>query len=370
MSMTRRTFSLGALASGLFIGKRAFAHPNNNSDNESALSDVTKSGHKDQSNPMNNVKNLVFRGGGPLAFSYIGAMEVLDKKGLLTGIERTTGASAGALFATLVALNLTPEEMRDFMFSIKNPTMNLLTDLKIPENLHEHYGMLSTDYIIKPLEQLLEQKTGNKDITFSQLQAIGGFKKLYVVATDLSTTSSITFSHENPKLDISISKAVSASNALPIAYMSVDLEIKGKSHILVDGGVMRNFPIEEFDLKEHCAKGAIERADAPGKFINPATMGFFSDSTDPTQRQPLDERSYTEINGIFSFIKSIPPAMFEVQTNMLLNNEPDVHRSVFIANPTYVQDDGYEQTQEVKDQMVENGRVSTIKYFEALQHQA
>lgn len=316
---------------------------------------------------MNKIKNLVFRGGGPLAFSYIGAMEVLQEKELLSSVERTTGASAGALFATLVALNLTPAQIRDFMFSIENPPMGLLTILKIPVNLYRHYGMLDTRYITKPLEKLLLEKTGNKDITFSQLRNMGKFKELYVVATDLSTSSSLTFSHENSELDIAIVKAVSASNSLPVAYKSVDLEIKGKNHVLVDGGVMRNYPIDVFDLPVFCDEQAAEKPKRPGLRVNPLTLGFFSDTSNPKTHQPIDKRPFSEIDNLRSFIKSIPTAMFAVQGNMLVDNEADSKRTVFIENPSYDATKGYEQTPEVKEQMVKNGRARTLDYLSARQ---
>lgn len=364
MGMTRRTFSLAALASGSFIGKRGIA-----GSEKDPTADGTQSGAKEKPVSVKDVKNLVFRGGGPLALSYVGAMEVLQEKGLLAGVERTTGSSAGALFATLAALNLTPKEMREFMFSIKNPPMDWHSEIKIPKNLLNHYGMLSTDYIIEPLEKLLEEKTGNKRITFTQLQQMGKFKQLYVVATDLSTSSSLTFSHENKELDIPIAKAVSASNALPLAYKSVNLNIKGRNHVLVDGGIMRNYPIEEFDLPVYCDKHAAEKPGRPGKRVNPSTLGFFSDSSNPTTPPDIDERPYHGIDGLFSFLKIIPTSMFAVQGNMLIDNQADAKRTVFIENPSYDQSKGYEQTPEVKEQMVANGRAGTLDYLKLEQHQ-
>lgn len=363
MGITRRTFSLSALLSGLFIGSRASATPAKDPGSDNAETPA-----QEKSRPSKDIKNLVFRGGGPLALSYIGAIEVLQEKGLLASVERTTGSSAGALMATLVALNLTPAQVREFMFGIKNPSMDLLTDLKIPENLFNHYGMLDTSYIIDPLEELLEEKTGNKTTTFTELQQMGGFKKLYVVATDLSTSSSLTFSHENNELDIPIAKAVSASNALPLAYKSVNLNIKGKNHTLVDGGVMSNYPIEVFDLPLYCSKHAAEKPGRPGKRVNPSTLGFFSDTSNPTTSPDVDERPYHEISGLFSFLKSVPVSMFAVQGKMLIDNQADAMRTVFIENPSYAQANGYEQTPEVKEQMVQNGRASTLDYLKARQH--
>ena len=50
-------------------------------------------------------KNLVFEGGGVKGIAYVGAMEILEKRGILQNIERVGGTSAGAINAVLLALN-------------------------------------------------------------------------------------------------------------------------------------------------------------------------------------------------------------------------------------------------------------------------
>ena len=49
-------------------------------------------------------RNLVFEGGGVKGIAYIGAMQVLEEKGILTSVQRVGGTSAGAINATLLAL--------------------------------------------------------------------------------------------------------------------------------------------------------------------------------------------------------------------------------------------------------------------------
>ena len=55
-------------------------------------------------------KNLVFEGGGVKGIAYVGALEVLDKEGILKNIKRVAGTSAGAMVAVLVGLNYTATE--------------------------------------------------------------------------------------------------------------------------------------------------------------------------------------------------------------------------------------------------------------------
>ncbi len=47
-----------------------------------------------------NFRNLVFEGGGVNGIAYLGALEVLEERGILTDIERIGGTSAGACWIT------------------------------------------------------------------------------------------------------------------------------------------------------------------------------------------------------------------------------------------------------------------------------
>ena len=60
-------------------------------------------------------KNLVFEGGGVKGIAYVGAMEVLDREGILNNIERVAGTSAGAMVAVLVGLKYSAEEVKDVL---------------------------------------------------------------------------------------------------------------------------------------------------------------------------------------------------------------------------------------------------------------
>ena len=63
-------------------------------------------------------KNLVFEGGGVKGIAYVGALEVLDKEGILKDIKRVAGTSAGALVAVLIGLGYSAKELKDILWSI------------------------------------------------------------------------------------------------------------------------------------------------------------------------------------------------------------------------------------------------------------
>ena len=60
-------------------------------------------------------RNLVFEGGGVKGIAYCGALGILDKRDILSKIHRVGGDSAGAINASLLALEYTVGEVRDIL---------------------------------------------------------------------------------------------------------------------------------------------------------------------------------------------------------------------------------------------------------------
>ena len=60
------------------------------------------------------IKNVVFKGGGPKGIAYVGALKEFGEF-RLQGLERTGGASAGAISATLVCLRYTPDQIEHLL---------------------------------------------------------------------------------------------------------------------------------------------------------------------------------------------------------------------------------------------------------------
>ena len=60
-------------------------------------------------------RNLVFEGGGVKGIAYVGALEILQKEGILPQIQRVGGTSAGAINATLFALGYSNQETRTIL---------------------------------------------------------------------------------------------------------------------------------------------------------------------------------------------------------------------------------------------------------------
>ena len=61
---------------------------------------------------MSEIENLVFEGGGVRGIAFTGAIQCLEEKGILKNVKRFAGSSAGALAATMLALNYNASEFK------------------------------------------------------------------------------------------------------------------------------------------------------------------------------------------------------------------------------------------------------------------
>lgn len=59
------------------------------------------------------IRNLVFEGGGVKGIAYGGALKVMEEKGILDGLQRVAGTSAGAITATLLAVGYLADAVGD-----------------------------------------------------------------------------------------------------------------------------------------------------------------------------------------------------------------------------------------------------------------
>lgn len=263
----------------------------------------------------NVIKNLVFEGGGMKGLAYSGALEVLDSAGLLKSIERVGGTSAGAIQATLFAIGYTPKEMTE---AIKNIPFQKLNDgfaLTAICRLKNNFGLFKGKKFYNWLDELIELKTGNANITFQQLQdqkKDKNYKDLYITGTDLMNRKLIVFSHENfPDMQIKVAMRISFS--IPLYYEPIYINDKGSlvyrnakdaNHLMVDGGLLANYPIELFDSSKYLNPNEVNRV-----VKNSETLGLLLDkpafSNYATIQIPL------EINNLKQYMKAVYQTVFD-----------------------------------------------------------
>ena len=148
--------------------------------------------------PRYPFNNLIFEGGGVKGIAYVGAMSVLEQKGITGTIKRAGGTSAGAINALLFALNYTNDEVKDILWSLNFNNFEDGTWGYIPDTIRliRKFGWYKGDFFRKWIAGLIARKTGNPESTFDDLYALKakqGFRDIYMIGTNLSTHFSDLF---------------------------------------------------------------------------------------------------------------------------------------------------------------------------------
>jgi NTE family protein len=191
----------------------------------------------------------VFSGGGVKGLALIGALSAIEKKGL--SFRRVAGTSAGSIIAAFVAAGYKSDEIYQMMTEVD--LANFLdarkTVLFAPIAkwflLYWRLGL----YKGVALEKWLEEKLAAKGVrTFAHLTP----NSLRVIASDLTNGQLVVLPNDLPKYGIqietfSVAKAIRMSCSLPYFFEPVKLRTKDGIDVMVDGGVLSNFPMWLFD---------------------------------------------------------------------------------------------------------------------------
>ncbi|MFD2161295.1 patatin-like phospholipase family protein [Paradesertivirga mongoliensis] len=222
-------------------------------------------------------KNLVFEGAGIRGIAYAGILEEFEKASLLDDIEKVGGTSAGAIIALPLALGYSAAEINNLIYTTD---FNKFNDGRFIffggiHRMKKHYGWYRGDEFSDWLGRLIARKTGNAEITFSELHT-QGYKDLYITATCLNKQKLLIFSHETYP-NMKVKDAVRVSMSIPLYFQAVFIDSSGAVikkpgkrtdlDVVVDGGIIGNFPIQMFD-----------HTDAAGRVPNPETIGIRIDS--------------------------------------------------------------------------------------------
>ncbi|MDQ0269410.1 patatin-like phospholipase family protein [Cytobacillus purgationiresistens] len=198
----------------------------------------------------------VFSGGGIKGFALIGAYEEIEKQGFR--FKRVAGTSAGSLIAALIAADYSSEEITRMMdeLDLKKflDSRKTFIPLAVAKWLFLYWSLGL--YKGNELEKWIEDKLAARGIrTFADIPP----QSLRIVASDLTNGRLVILPDDLPNYQIdpgtfSVAKAVRMSCSLPYFFEPVKLHGPGHTtSIIVDGGVLSNFPMWLFD-KENVKK--------------------------------------------------------------------------------------------------------------------
>ncbi len=240
---------------------------------------------------------LTLSGGGVKGLAHIGILKAIDSAGLK--VDYITGTSMGGILGALYAVGYSGNEIEqivskidwDQLFSNQIP----LQVLSMEEKIQYSRFAIELPYINNKIKLQTGVIKGQElNLKFSELffhvHNIRNFNQFYIpfkcMATDLETGDLVVLDTGN------ITTALSATMAIPSIFSAVTIGDKR----LVDGGVVRNFPVK--NVKEMGADIVIGSNVSVGlsskdKIINPIDvilqMAFFKEASDFKEELPLTD---------------------------------------------------------------------------------
>jgi len=216
-----------------------------------------------------NFKNIVLEGGGVKGIAYGGAIQFLQKKGILNHLENVAGTSAGALAATMLAIGANGDQMTNMLLNETDFesymdkrlglfTVTLLTSHSLfeGEELEKDIKKKIKQVMTESLKHLKKEDYQSlipglsnieETLSFQHLANLHKlaphiFKNLSVIGTNVTLKRPQVFSAKTSP-DFPIWKATRISMGLPLFFPPVWVD----GCYYIDGGVAYNYPIDLFD---------------------------------------------------------------------------------------------------------------------------
>jgi NTE family protein len=328
---------------------------------------------------MSQFRNLVFEGGGVKGIAYVGALEVLEQKGILRDVKRIGGTSAGAINAVLLGCGYSNKEQLNIMSGLD---FNNFLDsswgvMRDTARLINEFGWYKGDFFYEWIGGLIKKKLGRAELSFAEFEKLTG-RALYLVGTNLSTGFGEIFSHEHTPA-MRMVDAVRISMSIPLFFAAIR---NARRDVYVDGGLLNNYPIKLFDREKYISEDdrpkAARRTDYYGKenkaflkgeykerspyVYNCQTLGFRLDSKrEIAAFRYGDVPAVNRIDDFFDYTKALLRAVFNVQEMAHLHSD-DWQRTIYI-DTLGISTTDFGITKKKRDGLIESGRKCTESYF-------
>lgn len=256
--------------------------------------------------------NAVFEGGGIRGIGHIGAISYLESIGYEW--NNVAGTSAGAIIAGFIAAGYNSKEIKkmlsevNFLKFMDKSTVQRLPVFGKTLGFVKEKGIYSGEYAENWIEDILKAKGV---ITFGDL-AINGKSNLKIIAADITKKRTLILPEDLrmygvEPLTFPIARAIRMSISIPLYFKPIEFHHKDGISLIVDGGIVCNFPIEVFDTNKV--------PDIP-------TFGFRFDAVDETN-------SANGKTDILSFICDIGATM-ACETNTSYTVPKNIDRTIVI----------------------------------------
>ena len=317
---------------------------------------------------VHTYKNIIFEGAGIRGIAYAGVLEEFEKAKLLENITKVGGTSAGSIIALTLSLGYNAQEINQLIYKTN---FNKFNDGRFffiggIHRMNKNYGWYRGAKFSAWLEDLIDKKTGNSEITFSEFHD-KGYRDLYITATCLNKQKLLIFSYETYP-DMKIKDAVRISMSIPLYFEAVFIDSAGTVipkpgnrtdvDVVVDGGIIGNFPIQIFDSILSTALNPITR------IANPETIGIRIDSdTQIKYDNSSKELAPIQINDLSHYMEAFYSMVLEnLNRNQLTPN--DWKRSISVSSAN-IGPRVKKLSPSQKESLINSGRKSALQFLKA-----
>jgi NTE family protein len=312
----------------------------------------------DRERRYENYCDLVCEGGGVKGIGLAGAYSVLEERGFQP--QNVAGTSAGAITAALIAAGFPAARLKEIVFGLdflafrdrgwedKIPFRRAISILK-------DLGIYEGEYFETWMRGLLAEKGVR---TFADLETDDYGEdpryrfRLQVIVSDVTAHRLLVLPRDAALLgleprDLDVARAVRMSMSIPIFFEPVCQENKktGQEHIIVDGGMLSNFPVWLFDCEGD------DEPDWP-------TFGLLlvepSPKTPIGERLPTPERAPRGIGGLIKYVRAMASTMMEAHDRMYVE-KAEFARTIPIPTKG-VGTTEFEITDKRKEELYQSGR--------------
>ena len=276
-----------------------------------------------------NLVDLVFEGGGVKGIGLGGAFAALEENGFKP--SNVAGTSAGAITAALVAAGYSAAELKEIVFHMPFPAfkdtggMARIPFFGGPLNVLADLGIYEGKYFHTWISELLAKKNVTKfgDLLNPESTGPADRHRLRVIASDVTHRRMLILPTDAPHLgiepdDMLVADAVRMSMSIPIFFEPVEIKDASGQHMIVDGGMLSNFPVWLFDAPA-------------GKRPRWPTFGMML--LEPEPRKAIGHRLENEDDpevrhgSLIDFAKSLAQTMMAAHDRMYLDEARTPARS-------------------------------------------
>jgi NTE family protein len=265
--------------------------------------------------------DLVCEGGGVKGIGLAGAFAALEQRGFRP--KSVAGTSAGAITAALIGAGYTSAELDDILLKIPFASfkdedwMDKIPLLGRGASVAFDLGIYEGKAFERWISDLLEAKgvTRFGQLADEEAEDPGNRYRLRVIASDITHRRMLVLPDDAGHLgiepdDLEIAYAVRMSMSIPVFFEPVvhKNEKTGEEHVIVDGGMLSNFPVWLFDCH--------------GRDPKWPTFGLML--VEPEPKKPIGHRiaagdeAGVEHGTLLDFVKSLALTMMAAHDRMYI----------------------------------------------------